>query len=94
MPEIEDNGGGVTVRPRPSRYLPPQRVARDLSERQQAILMLLEAKAPEGLALREITAQLIPTPQIWEVREELTTLKQLGLIENRGHGRGAYWHFP
>lgn len=42
-PEIEDAGGCVTVRMRPSRYVPPQRVAHDLSERQQQILAMLEA---------------------------------------------------
>ena len=42
QPEIEDAGGCVTVRFRPGRYVPPQRIGRNLTERQQAILALLD----------------------------------------------------
>ena len=56
-PEIEDAAGCVTVRLRPSRYEPPQRVAHDLSAPQRAVLAALEG-APEGLALREVRALL------------------------------------
>ena len=62
-PEIEDAGGCVTVRLRPSRYVPPQRVAHDLSDRQQQVLAMLEAN-PAGMALREVRAGLrieVPT---------------------------------
>ena len=61
QPEIEDAGGCVTVRFRPDRYVPPQRVGRDLTERQQTILALLD-QAGRGLALREIHAQLKSQP--------------------------------
>jgi ATP-dependent DNA helicase RecG len=47
-PEIEEAGGGVTVRFRPTRYIPPQRVARELTERQQAVLAILDGGAPSG----------------------------------------------
>ncbi len=30
-------------------------------------------------------------PAEWEVKEDLALLKQLELVETRGHGRGAYW---
>ena len=53
QPEIEDFGGAVTVRFRPSRYNPPQRAELDLTERQREILLILDG-APEGLARREI----------------------------------------
>jgi ATP-dependent DNA helicase RecG len=89
-PEIEDAGGCVTVRFRPTRYLPPRRVARNLTERQRQILALLEANRG-GLALREIRAGLGGTPAEWEVKDDLALLKQLELVRSWGHGRGAYW---
>ena len=89
-PEIEEVAGCVTVRFHPNRYVPPQRVAHDLSERQQRILGLLEASRG-GLALREIRAGLGTAVPEWEVKEDLSVLKHLELIESRGHGRGAYW---
>lgn len=89
-PEIEDAGGCVTVRFHPSRYLPPQRVAHDLTERQRQVLALLDASSG-GLALRDIRSGLDGSPAEWEVKEDLALLKRLGLVETRGHGRGAHW---
>jgi ATP-dependent DNA helicase RecG len=89
-PEIEDAGGCVTVRFRPSRYLPPQRVARDLTERQRRILSLLDV-GREGMALREIRAGLGDGLPEWEIKDDLALLRRLGLVETQGHGRGAYW---
>ena len=90
QPEIEDAGGYVTVRFRPDRYVPPQRVGRDLTERQQAILVLLD-QADRGLALREIIAQLEPQVTQRQVREDLAILRTLTLVVASGHGRGARW---
>ena len=89
-PEIEDAGGCVTVRLRPGRYVPPQRVAHDLSERQRRVLALLEAN-PAGVALREVRSGLGDDVPEWEVKEDLALLKRLGLVDTKGHGRGAYW---
>lgn len=89
-PEIEDAGGCVTVRFLPTRYVPPQRIAHDLTERQRAVLALLDASRG-GLALREIRAGLPGRPADWEVKNDLSLLRQLGLVESIGHGRGAYW---
>lgn len=89
-PEIEDARGCVTVRFRPDRYLPPQRIARNLSERQRLILALL-ADSPGGMALREVLSALEGAAAEWEVKNDLSFLRQLELIESRGHGRGAYW---
>ncbi len=91
-PEIEDVGGCVTVRMRPSRYLPPQRVAHNLSEEQQRVLALLESNL-SGMALREICSRLSSDRPEWEIKEDLAMLKRLGLVVPRGHGRGAYWFF-
>lgn len=90
VPEIEDSGGCVTVRFRPSRYVPPQRVGRDVTERQQAILAIL-AERRQGLALREIRAALGPGASERQVREDLAILRTLGLADPFGRGRGARW---
>ena len=90
QPEIEDAGGYVTVRFRPDRYVPPQRVGRDLTERQQEILVFLD-QAGRGLALREIIAQLEPQATQRQVREDLAILRTLELVVSTGHGRGARW---
>lgn len=89
-PEIEDLKGGVTVRFRPSRYLPPQRVGRDINERQRLILGLLGG-SPDGIALRHIHAQLGADIGMRQIREDLATLRVLGLAVPYGLGRGARW---
>ena len=89
-PEIEDAGGCVTVRFRPSRYQPPKRVSRDVTERQQAILALL-AGSRGGLALREILDGIGNGAKERQVRADLAVLKTLGLASSSGHGRGARW---
>jgi ATP-dependent DNA helicase RecG len=91
-PTIQDAGGCVTVRFAPARYVPPQRVAHDLSERQRAVLALLEASRG-GLALREIKAGMAGQATEWEVKGDLLLLRQLGLAEPAGWGRGAVWRF-
>lgn len=89
-PVIEDQGGCVTVRFFPNRYVPPQRVAHDLTERQRHILTLLGG-ARAGLALRDIRMQLEGDPPDWEVKKDLALLRQLELVDSKGHGMGAYW---
>jgi ATP-dependent DNA helicase RecG len=91
-PSIHDAGGCVTVRFRPARYVPPQRVAHDLSDRQRAVLALLE-DSRGGLALRELRARMSGQATEWEVRGDLMLLRQLGLAESVGRGRGAVWRF-
>ena len=90
-PEIEDVSGCVTVRFRPSQYVPPQRVGRDLTERQQTILAMLD-QADRGLALREIYAQMKLQASQRQVREDLAILRMLGLAVSKGRGRGARWN--
>ncbi len=91
QPEIEDDAGCVTVRFRPSRYVPPQRVAHDLNERQQMILAMLH-HADRGMALREIYSELEPYASERQLRRDLATLRTLGMIAPTGHGRGAKWN--
>ena len=89
-PEILESGGCVVVRFLPSHYLPPQRVTRDISERQRQVLTVLDGKR-DGVALNEIIRifQLEKTP--WLIRDDLTLLKTLGLVDCKGRGRGAKW---
>ena len=89
-PEIEDAGGCITVRFRPSRYVPPRRVGRDVTERQRTIPTFLD-QASRGLALREILSKLGGTATERQVREDLRILRTLGLASPSGHGRGARW---
>jgi ATP-dependent DNA helicase RecG len=89
-PEIEEIAGGVTVRFRPSRYVPPQRVAQDVTERQRAILTVLD-EAGSGLALREVCERLSQSASDRQIREDLAALRMLGLAQSAGHGRGARW---
>ena len=78
------------MRFRPSRYVPPQRVGRDVTEPQQAILaVLVEARA--GLPLREICARMSVAGSERQVREDLATQRTLGLVVPSGHGRGVRW---
>ena len=88
-PVIEDAGGCVTVRFRLGTYV-PSRVEREVTQRQRAILMLL-AEAPAGLALREIVRQLGNSSIWWQIRDDLRTLRTLGLAMSEGRGRGARW---
>ncbi len=89
-PAIEDAGGCVTVRFLPMRYVPPQRVAHDLTNRQRAVLAFLEA-SHGGLALREMLGRLGAGVADWELKADLALLKQLELVDSAGRGRGAYW---
>ena len=89
-PEILEAGGCVTVRFSPTRYVPPQRVAQNVTERQQRVLAVLSTSA-EGMALREVCRALGETFSERQVRVELAALRVLGLASSSGHGAGSRW---
>lgn len=89
-PEILEAGGCVTVRFSPTRYMPPQRVAQNVTERQQRVLLCLSRSA-DGLALRDIRKGLGEEIAEWELKNELAALKHLGLVQTKGYARGARW---
>jgi ATP-dependent DNA helicase RecG len=89
-PEIEESAGCMLVRFRPSRYIPPSRVARDVTERQQAVLACL-SEAAGGRALHRIRKAVGEQVPEWEIKNDLAALKHLGLVTSKGHGRGARW---
>lgn len=91
QPEIEEAGGCVVVRFRPSRYVPPLRVAQDVTERQRAILACLNDAGVGGCALRHIRKVLQGQAAEWEIKNDLAALKHLGLVSYKGYGRGARW---
>jgi ATP-dependent DNA helicase RecG len=88
-PEFEEIAGALVVRFRPSRYVPPQRIGHDLTERQQAILRILGRH--RSLALSDISRQLGPQSSLRSIREELRLLRQFELVDSTGRGRGARW---
>ena len=89
-PEIFEAGTCVTVRFSPTRYVPPKRVAQDVTERQQRVLSIL-SESETGLALREVHERLGQGITERQVRKDLEALRILGLIQATGHGRGSRW---
>lgn len=89
-PEIVESAGCVVVRFFPSRYIAPRQVTQDLSDGQREILSIL-SEAPRGLPLRDIRKRLKPGLDEWEVKNDLSALKALGILSSSGHGRGARW---
>lgn len=89
-PQIVEVAGCVMMRFTPSRYVPPQRIAKDVTERQQRILLCLSG-VPGGLALRDIRKSLGEEHAEWEVKNDLAALKQLGLVSLVGRARWARW---
>lgn len=88
-PEFVEEGGAVGVRFLPSGYVAPLRISHDLTERQREIL---QAVAEEGsLPLREIRARLTDTIADRTLQDDLAHLRNLGLIESIGRGRGAFY---
>lgn len=89
-PEIEALAGAVVVRFRATGYSAPTRVSRHLTDRQRRILGLLAEKR-DGVSRAALRSGLDPVPRDWELGEDLTMLRQLGLVRTTGHARGARW---
>ncbi len=102
QPEIEDAGGGVTVRFRYNVRLSDRgrttvgaeaglRI-QNLSEQQRTVLDLLR-QAGHPLALREISARLPESVSARQVKRSLARLRELRLAAATGHGASARWNF-
>ena len=89
-PEIEEHGDCVTVRFRHGPVVPSRRSSHGLIERQEAILDLLD-RAYDGLALREILAQIPLRASERQVKRALTALRSRGLAQSTGRGPAARW---
>ncbi|MGC9423806.1 ATP-binding protein [Vibrio sp.] len=88
-PEFGEQAGSVWVRFLPSGYIAPHRVAHDLTDRQRDILQIIANHGP--LPLRIIMNTMEHPPASATVRDDIYHLKRLGLIDSKGHGRGAEW---
>ena len=91
VPEIDDDGGAVTVRFRNSHV--PRLIARDVSEyegRREMILVLLNG-AEGGLTRREIRARLGPGVSERQVRRALEELRDQGLVVSTNRGPLTRW---
>lgn len=88
-PEFGEQAGSVWVRFLPSGYIAPHRVAHDLTDRQREILQTIANHGP--LPLRKIMNTMVRPPASATVRDDIYHLKRLGLIDSKGHGRGAEW---
>jgi ATP-dependent DNA helicase RecG len=89
QPEFMEQAGAIGVRFFPSGYIAPHRIALDLTDRQREILQILSSR---GMPLRSIMNELSDPPAKKTVSDDLTRLKHLGLIDSKGHGRGAVWY--
>ena len=78
------------MRFRHGQFVPQQPTRMGPTERQGAILALLE-RAEDGLTLREICAQLAPHASERQVRRTLAILRDQRLAESKGRGPAARW---
>jgi len=88
-PEWEEQAGEVVVRFNPTRYVPPTRVAHDLSPLQREILAVLAQTGP--CSLSQISARLPVPPAQRTLQDNLVMLRHYDLVELGGSGRGARW---
>ena len=91
VPEIDDDGGAVTVRFRHSLFVPqPERAEASPAKRREMILALLDS-ASDGLTRRDISARLAPHASERQATRDLEALRERGLIASSGHGASARW---
>ena len=90
-PEIEDDGGAVTVRFRHGQFVPqPRSGEASPAQRREEILALLDS-AEGGLSRREIHAHLGPGFSERQVRRALEELKDRGLVMSTNRGPLTRW---
>ena len=87
--EIVADGGEVIVRFRPTGYLPPDEVKRDLSPLQKQLLTILSDHGP--CALSVIVENLPADTSRRTVQDNLKLLYELGQADVSGKGRWARW---
>ncbi len=91
VPEIEDDGGTVTVRFRHGQFVPQPRGGRaSPAMRREEVLALLD-RSEAGLTSREILTYLGPVVSERQVRRALEELKEKGAVVSPGRGRSGRW---
>lgn len=88
-PQFEEAAGSVTVTFPIAGYSPPHRIEHDLTDRQRRILHILGDGRQR--TAKQVTSEFGTPIASATLRRELTLLRDLGLIESGGHGRGAFW---
>lgn len=89
-PEFIERAGSVGVRFLSRGYVPPLRIAYDLTDRQREILDIVSST--DEIPFRQIRERLSDPPADRTIRDDLAFLKGMGLIDSRGFGRGAVWY--
>ena len=91
VPEIEDDGGAVTVRFRHGQFV-PKRLGREVgpAARREEVLALL-VTAQDGLTRREIHARLGSAVSERQVRRALEELRDKGLVVSTNRGPLTRW---
>ena len=92
VPEIEDDGGAVTVRFQHGRFVPKPTTSgvSGPEKRRKTILALLDG-AENGLTRREIHARLGPDVSERQVRTTLEELRDSGLVTSTARGPLTRW---
>ena len=91
VPEIEDDGGAVTVRFRHGRFVPERpRSEAGPAERRREVLALLD-RAEDGLTRREVGDRLGPGISERQVRRILEDLRNRGLVVSTNRGPSTRW---
>ncbi len=91
VPEIEDDGGAVTVRFRHGQFVPRSEDSKaSPAQRWDEVLALLDS-AEDGLTRSEIRTRLGPGVSERQVRRALEELKAKGLVVSPGRGRSGRW---
>lgn len=88
-PEWEETAGEVVVRFLPTRYVPPTRVAHDLSLLQRELLAILADNGPSSLS--QIRSHLHTQAAERTVQDNLYMLREFDLITLFGQRRSAKW---
>ena len=91
VPEIDDDGGAVTVRFRHGQFVPRSEDSEaSPAQRWEEVLALLDS-AEDGLTRGEIRTRLGASVSERQVRRALEELKARGLVLSPGRGRSGRW---
>ena len=88
-PQFEERAGEFVVRFLAPNYAPPVPPGVALTDRQARILAVFQSNPVRSL--REIREAIDPHLSDSTIRSDLNQLRECGLVEAVGVGRGAFW---